>query len=56
VLIVKMRNVYKILVGKSEQKILLGGYCHREENHIKMDLKGIKCEVVDYIQVAQDRT
>jgi hypothetical protein len=34
----KMRNAYKILVGKPEQKRTFGRPRHRWEDNIKMDL------------------
>jgi hypothetical protein len=36
-----MRNSYKILVGKPEEKMPLGRLRHRWEVNIKMDLKYI---------------
>jgi hypothetical protein len=42
-----MRNVYKLLVGKSEGKRLHGTPRHRWENSIKINLNGIRCKSVD---------
>jgi hypothetical protein len=33
------RNVYKVFMGKSEGKRLLGNHAHRREDNIKVDLK-----------------
>jgi len=46
-----MRNVYKILVGKPVEKRLLG----RQKDNIRMDLKGIGWDGVNWIRLAQDR-
>ena len=35
------RNVYRVFMGKSEGKRLLGKYTHRWTDNIKMDLKEI---------------
>jgi hypothetical protein len=35
----EMRNAYKVLVGKSDEKKSLGRHCHTWEENIKMDLK-----------------
>jgi len=45
----EMRNVYKILVGKSEGKRPLGRPRHRWEDNIRMDLREIRWEGVDWI-------
>jgi hypothetical protein len=50
-----MRNVYNILIGKPEGKRPLGRSRHRWEDNIKMDLKEILWEVVDWINLAKDR-
>jgi hypothetical protein len=49
------RNSYKILVGKSEGKRLLGRPRRRWVDNIKMYLKEIRWDGVDWIDVAQDR-
>jgi hypothetical protein len=49
-----MRNLHKILVGEPEGKRTLGRPRHRWENNIRMDLKEIWREIVDWIQLAQD--
>jgi hypothetical protein len=49
------RNVYSLLVGKPEGKRPLGRpRCMWKEN-IKMDLSEIGLNVVDWIDLAQDR-
>ena len=45
----------EILVGKPEGKRLLGRSRPRWEDNIKMDLQEVRCEVVDWIELAQDR-
>jgi hypothetical protein len=50
-----MRNAYRILVGKPEGMRLLERTRRRWEDSIKMDIKEIGCESVDWIQCAQDR-
>jgi hypothetical protein len=49
----KMRNAYKIFVGKRERKRPLGK--RRWEHNIKMNLRETWWEVVDWIQLAQDK-
>jgi hypothetical protein len=50
-----MRNVCKILFIKPEGKRPLEILRHKWENNIKMDVKEIGCEGVDWIHLAQDR-
>jgi hypothetical protein len=47
--------VYGILVGKLEGKRILGRHRCRWEDNIKMDLKEVECEGMDWIELAQDR-
>ena len=47
--------MHKVLVGKPERKRPLGRPRRRWEDNIKMDLKEIGWEDVDWIDVAQDR-
>jgi len=47
------RDVYRILVGKSEGKRPLGPR-HRWEVNIKMDLQVVGCGGMDWIELAQD--
>ena len=49
------RDVYWVLVGKLEGKSPLGRTRRRWEDNIKMDLKEMGCEVLDWIIVAQGR-
>jgi hypothetical protein len=51
----KMRNAYKILVGKPEGKRPFGRPRRSWENNVKMDLKEIWWKGVDWIRLAQDR-
>jgi hypothetical protein len=45
----------EFLVGKPEEKRLLGRPRRRWENNIKMDLQEVGCEVMGWIELAQDR-
>jgi hypothetical protein len=47
----EMRNVYKILVGNSEGKRPLGGPRHRWKDNIKLNLKEIGFEGVNWIHL-----
>jgi hypothetical protein len=49
------RTLYKALVGETEGKRLLGRPRHRWEDRMKMDLREIGCEGVDWIYLAQNR-
>jgi hypothetical protein len=49
------RNTYRILVGTPEGKRPLGGPRRRWLDNIKMDLKEIEWDGVDWIDLAQDR-
>jgi hypothetical protein len=49
------RNVYRILVGKLEGKRSLGRPRRRLMENIKMDLRDIGWDGMDWIDVAQDR-
>jgi hypothetical protein len=48
------RNAYRILVGKPEGKRPLGRSRRRRVDSIKMDLRGIGWDGMDWIDVAQD--
>jgi hypothetical protein len=48
---VEMRNAYKILVRKPEEKELLRKHSHRWVDNIKMDMKEIVFENVDRIRL-----
>jgi hypothetical protein len=50
-----MRNVYKILVGKTERKRPTGRPRRRWGNHIRMDLRETEWDAVDWLHLAQDR-
>jgi hypothetical protein len=49
------RNAYRILVGKLEGKRPLGRPRSRWVNNIKMDLRQIGWDDMDWIDLAQDR-
>jgi hypothetical protein len=49
------RNAYRILVGKPEGKGPLGRPRRRWMDNIKMDLREIKWDGMDWIDLAQDR-
>jgi hypothetical protein len=49
------RNMYRLLIGKSEGKRPLGRLRHRWMDNIKMGLLEIRLNVVDWIGFAQDR-
>jgi hypothetical protein len=49
------RKVYKVLVGKPEGKIPLRRPRRRWQDGIRMDLREIGLEGVDWIRLAQDR-
>jgi hypothetical protein len=49
------RNAYRILVGKPEGKRPLGRPRRRWVDNIKMDLRGIGWDGMDWIDLAQDK-
>jgi len=49
------RCIYRVLVGKPERKIPLGRPRRRWEDNIRMDLQEVGCEVMDWIDLTQDR-
>jgi hypothetical protein len=49
------RNAYRILVGKPEGKRPLGRPRYRWVDNIKMNLRVIGWECMDWIELAQDR-
>jgi hypothetical protein len=49
------KNAYKVLVGNPEVKILICKPLRRWEDNIKMDLREIRWEGVDWIHLEQDR-
>jgi hypothetical protein len=48
------RNAYRILMGKPEEKKQLGRSRRKWVNNIKMDLKEIVWDGIDWIDLAQD--
>jgi hypothetical protein len=52
---VKKRNAYRILVAKPEGKRPLGRPRRRWVDNIKMDLREIGWDGVDWIDITQDR-
>jgi hypothetical protein len=48
------RGVYSVVVGRPEDTRPLGRPRHRSENNIKMNLKEIGIDGVNWIQLAQD--
>jgi hypothetical protein len=51
----QMRNAYNIFVVKSEGERPLGRSGHRWKDNIRMDLREIGWEGVDWIYLARDR-
>jgi hypothetical protein len=51
----RMRNVYNILVGKPEGKRPLGRPWDRWEDNIRIDLREVELQSVDWMYLAQDR-
>jgi hypothetical protein len=49
------KNVCRILVGNTKGKIPLGRPRHRYVDNIKMDLREIGWDAMDWINLAQDR-
>ena len=49
------KNAYRILVGKSEGKRLLGRPRYRLVDNVKMDLREIGWSDMDWTDLAQDR-
>jgi hypothetical protein len=49
------RKVYRVLVGKPEGKRPLGRPRRRCEDGIRMDLREVGLEGVDWIRLSQDR-
>jgi hypothetical protein len=50
-----MRNVYKILVGKTEGKRPVGRPRHRWDDDIRMDLRETRREGVDWTHLDHSR-
>jgi predicted membrane protein len=53
--ILEKRNAYRILVRKPEEKRQLGTPRRRWVDNIKMDLREMGWDDVDWIDMAQDR-
>jgi hypothetical protein len=49
------RNAYRIFVGKPDGKRLLGRPRRRRVDNIKMDFREIRWNVMDWIDLAEDR-
>jgi hypothetical protein len=49
------RKVFKVLVGKPEGKSTLGRPRRRWEDGVRMNLRDIDLEGVDWIRLSQDR-
>jgi hypothetical protein len=49
------RGVYRVLMRKTEGKRPLGGTRCRWEDNVKMDLQEVRCGVMDWVELAQDR-
>jgi hypothetical protein len=49
------RNAYRILVGKPDGKRLLGRPRRRWVDNIKMELREIRWDGMDLVDLAQDR-
>jgi hypothetical protein len=49
------RGVYRVLVGKPEEKIPLRRARRRWEDNIKMDLQEVGCRGMVWIELAQNR-
>jgi len=52
---VERRGVYRVLVGKPEEKRPRGRPRHRLEDNIKTDFQDVGCGGRDWIEVGQDR-
>jgi hypothetical protein len=48
------RGVYRVLVGKPEEKRPLGRPSHRWDDNIQMDLQEVGCGGMDWIKLVQD--
>jgi len=49
------RGVYRVLVGKREGKKSFGRPWRRWHENINMDLQGVGCGCMDWIELTQDR-
>ena len=48
------RGVFRVLVGKPGRKKPLGRSGRRWVDNIKMDLREVGCEEIDWLELAQD--
>jgi hypothetical protein len=48
-------GVYRVLVGKPEGRRTLGRPRRMWEDNIRMDLREVGCECVDWMELTQDR-
>jgi hypothetical protein len=53
---VEGRGVYRVLLGKPEEKRPLGRLGRRWEDNIKADLQEVGCGCMDWIELAQVET
>ena len=51
----KRRGIYRVLVGKPEEKRPLGRPRCRWKDNIKMDLQEVECGSTDWIELSQNR-
>ena len=49
------RGVYRVLVGKPEVKRPSGRFRFRWEDNVKIDLWGMRCVGMEWIELAEDR-
>jgi len=54
-LVGEWRGVYRVLIGKTEEKGTPGRPRRRWEDNIKIDLQEVGCGGMDWIGLAQDR-
>ena len=52
---VETREVYRVLVGKPQERRQLGRSRRRWEDNIKMDLQEVGCGGMDSFELVQDR-
>jgi len=48
------RGMYKVLVGKPEERGPFGRHRRRWEKNIKIDIQEVGCEGMDWIELARD--